>query len=96
VLEYHIVMDSANDPDGPSAVAAPSAPEIEKPSCHGCRKRKLKCSRELPTCAHCRRLGEPTDRSRVQYFPFPEPLAHNLHSIQGHHVFTTTRGINQV
>lgn len=27
------------------------------PSCLGCRKRKLKCSRDQPVCSHCRRLG---------------------------------------
>jgi hypothetical protein len=58
LLPGHIVMDSANDSDGPSAAA--DVAENDKPSCQGCRKRKLKCSRELPTCAHCRRLGEPT------------------------------------
>ncbi|KAH7140002.1 fungal-specific transcription factor domain-containing protein [Dactylonectria estremocensis] len=26
-------------------------------SCQGCRKRKLKCSRGLPVCSHCHRLG---------------------------------------
>ncbi|KAJ5741070.1 hypothetical protein N7493_000942 [Penicillium malachiteum] len=33
--------------------------ETEKPSCHGCRRRKQKCSREEPACAHCQRLGAP-------------------------------------
>lgn len=31
----------------------------ERPSCQGCRRRKLKCSRELPTCSQCHRLGSP-------------------------------------
>ncbi|KAJ6030990.1 fungal-specific transcription factor domain-containing protein [Penicillium herquei] len=31
--------------------------EAKRPSCHGCRLRKQKCSREEPSCAHCRRLG---------------------------------------
>ncbi|KAH8201601.1 hypothetical protein TruAng_004207 [Truncatella angustata] len=26
-------------------------------SCQGCRKRKLKCSRDVPICLHCQRLG---------------------------------------
>ncbi|KAH8909389.1 hypothetical protein BR93DRAFT_975669 [Coniochaeta sp. PMI_546] len=26
-------------------------------ACNGCRKRKLRCSRELPTCQHCRRTA---------------------------------------
>ncbi|CEL11121.1 hypothetical protein ASPCAL14227 [Aspergillus calidoustus] len=29
----------------------------ERPACGACRKRKLRCSRELPLCAHCRRIG---------------------------------------
>lgn len=28
------------------------------PSCHGCRTRKLKCSREKPSCSNCTRQGE--------------------------------------
>ncbi|KAL3483748.1 hypothetical protein BJX62DRAFT_230774 [Aspergillus germanicus] len=28
----------------------------ERPACGACRKRKLRCSRELPQCAHCRRI----------------------------------------
>ncbi|KAF2013160.1 hypothetical protein BU24DRAFT_493704 [Aaosphaeria arxii CBS 175.79] len=31
--------------------------DVDLPSCDGCRKRKLRCSREWPTCAHCRRLA---------------------------------------
>ncbi|RDW62209.1 hypothetical protein BP6252_11642 [Coleophoma cylindrospora] len=27
-------------------------------ACQSCRRRKLKCSRELPHCSHCQRLGE--------------------------------------
>ncbi|KAI8676045.1 Fungal-trans domain-containing protein [Fusarium keratoplasticum] len=33
--------------------------ESEIPSCHGCRRRKLKCSREQPSCANCQRSNEP-------------------------------------
>ncbi|KAL2867382.1 Zn(II)2Cys6 transcription factor [Aspergillus lucknowensis] len=29
----------------------------DRPACGACRKRKLRCSREVPHCAHCRRLG---------------------------------------
>ncbi|KAL2845485.1 fungal-specific transcription factor domain-containing protein [Aspergillus pseudoustus] len=29
----------------------------ERPACGACRKRKLRCSRELPRCSHCRRIG---------------------------------------
>ncbi|KAH8893635.1 hypothetical protein GQ53DRAFT_780440 [Thozetella sp. PMI_491] len=28
----------------------------EQTQCDGCRKRKLRCSKEWPTCSHCRRL----------------------------------------
>ncbi|KAF6810161.1 fungal specific transcription factor [Colletotrichum musicola] len=27
------------------------------PSCEGCRRRKLKCTRQKPLCSHCERLG---------------------------------------
>ncbi|KAL4882578.1 hypothetical protein BJY04DRAFT_217075 [Aspergillus karnatakaensis] len=33
--------------------------ESELPSCTGCRKRKLKCSRQKPSCATCERLHIP-------------------------------------
>ncbi|KAJ5287418.1 hypothetical protein N7478_003104 [Penicillium angulare] len=36
-----------------------STVDPERPSCQGCRRRKLKCSRELPTCSQCNRLGSP-------------------------------------
>jgi hypothetical protein len=33
--------------------------DTDKPSsCQGCRKRKLKCSRDVPACTHCQRLGK--------------------------------------
>ncbi|KAL5603317.1 hypothetical protein FOBRF1_010850 [Fusarium oxysporum] len=35
------------------------SPEAELPSCSGCRKRKLKCSRQRPACSNCERLGAP-------------------------------------
>lgn len=31
--------------------------EGDLPSCQGCRRRKLRCSRDRPTCTHCQRLG---------------------------------------
>lgn len=34
-----------------------SVMDAEVPSCQGCRRRKLRCSRDQPTCAHCQRLG---------------------------------------
>ncbi|RSL87348.1 hypothetical protein CEP51_002325 [Fusarium floridanum] len=39
-------MDTAYDPSS----------EAELPSCSGCRKRKLKCSRQKPACSNCERL----------------------------------------
>uniref|UniRef100_A0A0C4DJA2 Zn(2)-C6 fungal-type domain-containing protein n=1 Tax=Fusarium oxysporum (strain Fo5176) TaxID=660025 RepID=A0A0C4DJA2_FUSOF len=33
------------------------SPEAELPSCSGCRKRKLKCSRQRPACSNCERLA---------------------------------------
>ncbi|KAH8692327.1 fungal-specific transcription factor domain-containing protein [Talaromyces proteolyticus] len=34
-----------------------SLPAEQRPACGACRKRKLRCSRELPICSHCRRVG---------------------------------------
>ncbi|KXJ89301.1 hypothetical protein Micbo1qcDRAFT_196682 [Microdochium bolleyi] len=39
-------MDDADD----------DCPEADLPSCTGCRKRKLKCSRQKPSCSNCERL----------------------------------------
>ncbi|KAK0385387.1 hypothetical protein NLU13_7863 [Sarocladium strictum] len=36
-----------------------AASEADMPSCQECRRRKLKCSREQPVCAHCARLESP-------------------------------------
>ncbi|KAM5359842.1 hypothetical protein ACJZ2D_014184 [Fusarium nematophilum] len=43
------IMDPAYD----------ASPETELPSCSGCRKRKLKCSRQKPACSNCDRLQAP-------------------------------------
>ncbi|KAM5377893.1 hypothetical protein ACJZ2D_004797 [Fusarium nematophilum] len=37
----------------------PGTVDSEIPSCQGCRRRKLRCSRDKPTCNHCRRLDSP-------------------------------------
>ncbi|KAF4978139.1 hypothetical protein FZEAL_5437 [Fusarium zealandicum] len=37
----------------PSPTVAENASDVDIPSCHGCRRRKLKCSREQPSCANC-------------------------------------------
>jgi hypothetical protein len=36
--------------------AVPGA-EGDLPSCEGCRRRKLKCSRQLPLCSNCEKYG---------------------------------------
>ena len=46
------------DPHGLSQ-ASDAAPDSDTPSCQGCRRRKLKCSREQPICSHCKRLESP-------------------------------------
>ncbi|KAK1982734.1 fungal-specific transcription factor domain-containing protein [Colletotrichum cereale] len=33
--------------------------ENDIPSCQGCRRRKLRCSRDQPICSHCKRLDSP-------------------------------------
>ncbi|KAM0236638.1 hypothetical protein ACHAP5_009274 [Fusarium lateritium] len=40
---------------GSEAVVA----DAETPSCQGCRRRKLRCSRDRPICNHCQRLDSP-------------------------------------
>ncbi|PLB44151.1 hypothetical protein P170DRAFT_458845 [Aspergillus steynii IBT 23096] len=51
-------MEEYNDQDSsglPDNADHPSrAPEVGH-ACNACRKRKLRCSRELPTCQHCRK-----------------------------------------
>lgn len=42
----------------PNAGNGSTAADTEVPSCQGCRRRKLRCSRDKPTCNHCQRLGE--------------------------------------
>ncbi|KAH7384535.1 hypothetical protein BKA66DRAFT_80189 [Pyrenochaeta sp. MPI-SDFR-AT-0127] len=41
----------AGDDDGPTSVGD------DVPACASCKKRKLRCSRETPTCSHCLRLS---------------------------------------
>src|SRR5690242_19547267 len=38
------------DDDGPSVVGE------DQPACASCKKRKLRCSRDIPVCSHCLRL----------------------------------------
>jgi hypothetical protein len=52
-------------PDRASPDAA-GHPEPASLACNPCRKRKLRCSRELPACQHCRKIGiAPSDAQRM-------------------------------
>lgn len=42
-----------NDDGNPNAAEAALA-------CNCCRRRKLRCSREVPSCQQCRKTGEPS------------------------------------
>ncbi|KAI1025531.1 hypothetical protein LB503_006650 [Fusarium chuoi] len=42
---------------GNGSAAGDPGPEV--PSCQGCRRRKLRCSRDKPMCNHCQRLDSP-------------------------------------
>ncbi|KAK2775878.1 fungal specific transcription factor [Colletotrichum kahawae] len=42
---------------GPNAAVSDAAiPAVDLPSCEGCRRRKLKCTRQRPLCSNCERL----------------------------------------
>ncbi|KAF5521193.1 Sorbicillinoid biosynthetic cluster transcription factor sor4 [Colletotrichum aenigma] len=42
---------------GPNAADSDGAiPAVDLPSCEGCRRRKLKCTRQRPLCSNCERL----------------------------------------
>ncbi|RGP63255.1 hypothetical protein FSPOR_8727 [Fusarium sporotrichioides] len=43
----------------PTAGNGSTVADTEVPSCQGCRRRKLRCSRDKPTCNHCQRLDSP-------------------------------------
>jgi len=42
----------AGEEDGPVSVGG------DNPACVSCKQRKLRCSRETPSCSHCLRLGK--------------------------------------
>ncbi|KAL4916378.1 fungal-specific transcription factor domain-containing protein [Aspergillus aurantiobrunneus] len=48
-MEEYNGPDSSGSPDNP-----PRGPDIGH-ACNSCRRRKLRCSRELPACQHCRK-----------------------------------------
>lgn len=50
--------------------ASESALEGDVPSCLGCRRRKLRCSREQPICLHCKRLGMCINSSLLVHLSF--------------------------
>ncbi|KAB8244933.1 hypothetical protein BDV35DRAFT_381923 [Aspergillus flavus] len=43
--------------ESPDARAVPLNGDTETPACQSCRSRKLRCSRDLPSCTRCQRLG---------------------------------------
>lgn len=51
-----IIVESSQGPEPSDSAGA----EEDKPACQSCRKRKLKCSREAPSCSQCERLGKCT------------------------------------
>ncbi|KAJ4259718.1 hypothetical protein NW762_007649 [Fusarium torreyae] len=51
-------MEQAN-PQSPKAGPSSAVVDAEVPSCQGCRRRKLRCSRDKPICNHCQRLDSP-------------------------------------
>jgi hypothetical protein len=44
--------------DSPDARGEVSQNDAETPACQLCRTRKLRCSREIPSCSRCVRLGK--------------------------------------
>ncbi|KAL5332483.1 fungal-specific transcription factor domain-containing protein [Aspergillus crustosus] len=51
----HSGEDSSGSPENPSpSQSQPRGPEAGH-ACNSCRRRKLRCSRELPSCQHCRK-----------------------------------------
>ncbi|KAF4968323.1 hypothetical protein FSARC_4268 [Fusarium sarcochroum] len=51
-------MEQANT-QSPKAGPGSAVVDTEIPSCQGCRRRKLRCSRDKPICNHCQRLDSP-------------------------------------
>ncbi|KAL4972306.1 hypothetical protein BDW66DRAFT_8029 [Aspergillus desertorum] len=48
-------MEEDNGPDSSgSPDQTPRGPEVGH-ACNSCRRRKLRCSREMPACQHCRK-----------------------------------------
>lgn len=55
VTRSHSPQSPPNDPD-------------DMPACQSCRKRKLKCNRELPSCSQCSRLCKcPCIRYKISF-----------------------------
>lgn len=50
-------MDLTASASGSGPQSQDGTSENDIPSCQGCRRRKLRCSRDQPVCSHCKRLG---------------------------------------
>lgn len=53
----HIMDDTQNPEDTSAAPNDGTSEQGGLPSCDGCRHRKLKCSRDTPSCSKCQSLG---------------------------------------
>ncbi|CCF41954.1 hypothetical protein CH063_12076, partial [Colletotrichum higginsianum] len=52
-------MDLTASASGSGPQSQDGTSENDIPSCQGCRRRKLRCSRDQPVCSHCKRLDSP-------------------------------------
>ncbi|KAK1579652.1 fungal-specific transcription factor domain-containing protein [Colletotrichum navitas] len=52
-------MDQTTSAPGSGPKSHDETSENDIPSCQGCRRRKLRCSRDQPICSHCKRLDSP-------------------------------------
>ncbi|KZL63105.1 fungal specific transcription factor [Colletotrichum incanum] len=52
-------MDLTTSASVPAPQSHDGTSENDIPSCQGCRRRKLRCSRDQPICSHCKRLDSP-------------------------------------
>lgn len=54
---HHQASGSADDGRGLGDEGGASASTEAGLACNSCRRRKLRCSREIPTCHQCRKTG---------------------------------------
>lgn len=72
-----MIPEGAMMSNGPSAAGAMTGTNKTKIACHSCRTRKVKCSRDVPSCADCQTCGQAcTYPSRVLR---PGPKAGSVH-----------------